>query len=194
MFLNIITPCSRPENLLKISESINIPRENYRWIVVCDSDYLPDNSLIPENCEIYNHKNLNSSYGNSQRNYAIDMVKKGHIYFNDDDTLMHPNLWENIKDFNFDFLSFNQLLKNGNPRLTGNITITLNNANVLIKGLVSIGDIDCHNFIVSNDIVKDTRFIVGRYDADGHFATECYKKSIIILYINKALSIYNSLR
>lgn len=180
MFLNIITPCSRPENLLKISESINIPRENYRWIVVCDSESLPDNSLIPNNCEIYNHKNLNSSYGNSQRNYAIDMVKKGHIYFNDDDTLMHPNLWENIKDFNFDFLSFNQLLKNGNSRLIGSI--------------VSVGDVDCHNFIVSNDIVKDTRFIVGRYDADGHFATECYKKSIIILYINKALSIYNSLR
>jgi hypothetical protein len=89
-------------------------------------------------------------------------------------------LWENIKDFNFDFISFNQLLKNGNPRLK--------------SGLVSVGDIDSHNFIVSNHIVKETRFIVGRYDADGHFATECYKKSIIILYINKFLSIYNSLR
>lgn len=29
MFLNIITPCTRPENLHKISESINIPKENY---------------------------------------------------------------------------------------------------------------------------------------------------------------------
>ena len=180
MFLNIITACSRPENLLKISESINIPKENYRWIVVCDSESLPDKSLIPDNCEIYHHKNLESVSGNSQRNYAIDMVKKGHIYFNDDDTSIHPSLWENIKDFNFDFLSFNQLLKNGSLRLMGSF--------------ISVGDIDSHNFIVSNDIVKDTRFIVGRYDADGHFATECYKKSIIILYINKALSIYNSLR
>ena len=36
MFLNIITPCSRPENLRIISESINIQKENYRWIFVYD--------------------------------------------------------------------------------------------------------------------------------------------------------------
>jgi hypothetical protein len=180
VFLNIITPCSRPENLLKISESINVPKEHYRWIVVFDMDKLPSKELIPENCEVHLYRENGSVVGHAQRNYALSIINDGHIYFNDDDTLLHSELWENIKDFNFDFLSFNQLLKNGNPRLK--------------SGLVSVGDIDSHNFIVSNDIVKDTRFIVGRYDADGHFATECYKKSIIILYINKFLSIYNSLR
>jgi len=42
MFLNIITPSCRPENLHKISKSINIPRENYRWIVVFDLEEIPD--------------------------------------------------------------------------------------------------------------------------------------------------------
>ena len=63
MYLNIITPCSRPENLHKIAESINIPKDNYRWIVVCDLDELPNANLIPQNCEIYTHKNKESVAG-----------------------------------------------------------------------------------------------------------------------------------
>ncbi len=68
--LNIITPCSRINNLQIISESINIPKENYRWIVVYDSLILPNSDLIPSNCEFYLHKDINSVFGNAQRNYA----------------------------------------------------------------------------------------------------------------------------
>jgi hypothetical protein len=180
MFLNIITPCSRPENLLKISESINIPKKNYRWIVVCDSDLLPNDELIPNNCEIYHHKDTNSSSGNSQRNHAINMVKEGHIYFNDDDTLVHPELWNNIKNLTNDFISFIQSDKDESIRLLGD--------------LIEVSYIDSHNFIVSKNIVGNTKFIIDKYDADGYFAKECYEKSINKIYIDKVLSIYNSLR
>ena len=90
MFLNIITPCSRPHNLQKIYESINIPKENYRWIIVFDAKDIPDN--IP-NCEPYAIKVENSIVGNGQRNYALNLIKTGWIYFNDDDTTIHPKLW-----------------------------------------------------------------------------------------------------
>ena len=60
MFLNIITPCSRPEFLDAVSKSINIPKENYRWIVVFDSETIPEN--IPE-CEAYCIKDINSVCG-----------------------------------------------------------------------------------------------------------------------------------
>ena len=73
MFLNIITPCSRPQNLETISKSINIPRENYRWIVVFDLEEVPEN--IPENCEAYAIKDTKSTSGNAQRNYALDLVR-----------------------------------------------------------------------------------------------------------------------
>jgi len=180
MYLNIITPCSRPENLHKISESINIPRENYRWIVVFDMEEFPDKNLIPENCEIYLHKNPLSIVGHSQRNFALDLITNGYIYFNDDDTLIHSDLWENIKDLSSDFISFIQLHKSGEIRLNGDI--------------IKVDYIDSHNFLVSKEIIGDTKFFIERYDADGYFAEECYRKSKNITHIDKPLSIYNLLR
>jgi len=180
MFINIITPCSRPQNLHKISESINIPKENYRWIVVFDLENLEDKLLIPNNCEYYFHKNKQSVYGHSQRNFAIDLVKEGYVYFNDDDTTLHPELWENIKNLNHDFIHFSQANKNNSLRLKGE--------NILV------GHIDSHNFMVNITTIKDTRVIINRYDADGYFAMDCYKKANTKLFINKVLSIYNLLR
>jgi hypothetical protein len=179
MFLNIITPCSRPQNLDVISKSINIPRDSYRWIVVFDLPEVPEN--IPDNCEWYAIKDANSTSGNAQRNFALDLVTHGHIYFNDDDTVMHPDLWENIKDEDAtDFISFKQANKDETIRLEG-----LN---------ISVGTIDSHNFVVSAKCAGDSRWVLNRYDADGVFARRCFEKAKTILYIEKVLSVYNTLR
>ena len=179
MFLNIITPCSRPQNLETISKSINIPRENYRWIVVFDAIEVPEN--IPDNCEAYAIKDVNSTSGNAQRNFALGLVTDGHIYFNDDDTIIQPNLWDEIKNEDVqDFISFKQANKDGSIRLEG--------ANI------SVGYIDSHNFVVSTKCVSNTKWVLNKYDADGVFARECYEKAKTILYIDKILSVYNTLR
>jgi hypothetical protein len=178
MFINIITPCSRPQNLEIISKSINIPREQYRWIVVFDLLDKPEN--IPDNCEWYAIKDANSTSGNAQRNFALDLITHGYIYFNDDDTTIHPDLWENIKNLNNDFISFKQAWPSGELRLDGK-NITLNN-------------IDSHNFVMDYSLLGNTRWILNRYDADGVFANECWLKSGNYKYIDKVLSIYNSLR
>jgi hypothetical protein len=179
MFLNIITPCSRPQNLDVISKSINIPRDSYRWIVVFDLSEVPEN--IPSNCEAYAIKDVNSTSGNVQRNFALDLVTDGHIYFNDDDTIMQPNLWDEIKNKDLqDFISFKQVEKDGSLRLEGKN--------------ISVGTIDSHNFVVSNKTIGDIRWVLNRYDADGIFAHDCYNKSNTKLYIPKVLSIYNSLK
>jgi hypothetical protein len=180
MFLNIITPCSRPENLLTISKSINIPKENYRWIVVFDMDTYPPSELIPLNCETHLHRNELSIVGNSQRNYALNLINDGHIYYNDDDTVIHPELWENIKDLNNDFISFSQNWNNGNIRLHGE--------------RIKVGLIDSHNFIISQKILLNSKFKITEYRADGYFAEECYSKSSSFIFIPKILSTYNSLR
>lgn len=179
MFLNIITPCSRPQNLYKISDSINIPIENYRWIVVFDFDSLPDNILIPNNCETYLHRDPKSIVGHAQRNFALNLITHGHVYSNDDDTILHKELWENIKDLDDDFITFFQEKKSGELRLTGD---------------VCVDKIDSHNFIVKHEIIGDTKFIIDKYNADGHFAVECYNKANTKNKIEKILSTYNFLR
>jgi hypothetical protein len=179
-FINIITPCSRPENLHAIAKSINIPSNNYRWIVVFDMDTLPDKSLIPDNCEVHLFRDRNSKAGHAQRNYAISLIDNGYVYSNDDDTLLHPDLWEEIKYLNNDFISFSQINKDGSLRLVGDT--------------IEVNHIDSHNFIVSKDIIKDTKYIINDYAADGHFAKECNLKSKNKIFINKVLSTYNQLR
>ena len=179
MNLTIITPCIRPENLFLIEESINIPRENFRWIVIFDREDIPEN--IPESCEPYAYKNKKSGMGNAQRNFAIDLVKDGHLYFNDDDTCIHPFLWKRINSLDaHDFIHFSQISKDGSLRLKGD--------------RVANNYIDSHNFIVSRECVGDTRWVIDRYDADGIFAETCYKKATSPIFIPKVLSIYNSLR
>ena len=180
MYINIITPCSRPENLHSISQSINIPRSNYRWMVVFDLDQIPEHNLIPENCEVFLHRDPNSCVGHSQRNYAIDLISSGFVYSNDDDTVIHPDLWDNIKDIDDDFISFTQQSKDGSVRLKGDI--------------IELYNIDNHNFIVKRDIIGDSRFIINDYSADGLFAKECYNKSKTKIFIDKPLSVYNFLR
>lgn len=182
MFLNIITPCSRPFNLKKIEESINIPKSHYRWIIVFDFESIPPLEHTPQQCEMYATKDIYSRFGNSQRNYALNLIEKGYIYFNDDDTIIHKNLWENIKDINddVDFISFAQENKNGSQRL--------------IAGNIKLNHIDSHNFITKYDICKNIRFNKHLYNADGIFAVEAFKKSNNHLIIQKTLSTYNYLK
>ena len=183
MYLNIITPCSRPENLISIGLSINIPLDNFRWIVVFDADEVPDLSVSKsqfKNTEFYAHRNINGCSGNSQRNFALDLVEDGYVYFQDDDTTMHQDLWENIKDLSQDFIHFNQSFADGNLRLN--------------TAKVGVGYIDSHNFIVSMKLIGDLRWQIDKYEADGIFAEKCIEKKPSYISINKTLSIYNSLR
>jgi len=181
MFLNIVTPCSRPANLHTIASTITIPKENYRWIVVFDMDELPDPMYIPENCECHLHRDSKSIAGHAQRNFAAKLIDKGHIYQNDDDTALHPELWDSIKDLGHaDMITFAQLDTMGYVRLIGDV--------------VELKKVDSHNFIVSKELVGDLEWQIERYDADGLFATDCAKRSTSKVYIPKILSIYNWLR
>lgn len=178
MFLNIITPCTRPNNLFEIAKSINIPPEQYRWIVVFDANEIPAD--VPAECEPYAVKIEGSVYGNGQRNHAIDKVEKGHLYFNDDDTIIHPSLWHNISHLNVHFISFSQDWKNGSVRLKGDV--------------IQVGNIDSHNFVVSKECVGDKRWTLDKYEADGIFARECFTDAASSVFIPSVLSTYNFLK
>jgi hypothetical protein len=108
------------------------------------------------------------------------LINKGHVYSNDDDTILHPNLWENIKDLDDDFIHFIQSNKDDSIRLKSEN--------------VRVNEIDSHNFIVKRSVIGNTIFDITKYEADGYFAVECFNKSNSKKYINKVLSRYNTLR
>jgi len=177
--LTIITPCSRPENLFAIEESMNtIPRCNRRWIVVFDREEVPEN--IPASCEPYAIKDKESVFGNAQRNYGLNLVEGGWIYFNDDDTTIHPDLWDNIKDTKEDFVSFMQINKDGSIKVDGKV--------------IAPSYTDSGNFIIAHKCIGNIRWDIKRYDADGQFAQDCYHRTVSRKHIPLPLSIYNSLK
>jgi len=185
MYLYIITPCSRPENLHTIAYSINIPKENYSWIVVHDSLEIPDKKLLPYNSLHIASKVEGSVVGHGQRNIGLDLVprtEENWIYFNDDDTIIYQDLWDNIqgKGADYDFIHFHQENKDHSIRLD--------------SGLVELCHMDSHNFIFKASLLGNTKFIISDYCADGYFAKEIYEKAKSPLYIEKVLSTYNALR
>jgi hypothetical protein len=95
--LTIVTPCYRQDNLQKLFESINFDITK-RWIIVYD----PTKPTILK--PIFNHPQISEFHieytepwswcGNSQRDYAIEKIESGWIYFLDDDNVMHPGFWD----------------------------------------------------------------------------------------------------
>lgn len=185
-FINIVTPSCRPENLFALAESINIPKRMYRWIVVIDGEKPEVLPKFPANAEVYYHKNTSSKSGNSQRNYALSLIMSGngnqfeeYIYFLDDDTVMHPDLYESVKDLNNDFIHFNQVQPDGSFR---------------IGGQVKLNKVDSGNCLVKKSLVGTSRWRLDLYNADGVFLESVFRKATTPIYLDKALSIYNALR
>jgi hypothetical protein len=176
--INIITPCSRPENLHKIAASINIPKDQYRWIVIFDMDEC-STDLIPTNCLFLYHKDKDSISGNSQRNLAIDLIDDGYVYFLDDDNILHPDLYDHIKDLNDDMIYFHQ---------------EMNKKDRLGKPKFEIGHIDTACVVIKSELIGDTKWKLDVYEADYFFIKDIYNKSKSINYIPKILCYYNKLK
>ena len=179
MLINIVTPCCRPENLKAIAESINIPSRYYRWIVVHDADEFPDTET-PKQAEQHLYREEGSTSGNAQRNHAINLINGGYVLFLDDDTILHPDLWEAVKDCDEDIVSWAQIWPNGEHRL--------------YAGSYSVGSIDSGSFMVKRSVIGDIQWQPSQYDADGHFAQQVVARTTSQRRIEQYLSFYNYLR
>lgn len=181
--LHIITPCSRPQNLHHISQSINIPRASYTWWIVFDANIadVPAH-LIPSNARVLYHRNPNSVAGHAQRNYALDMLPQDNsmVYFLDDDTTLCPQLYEECCTHNlrFDLIHFDQQNPDGTKR---------------IGGRIEVNHIDTGSAVVKRSVIGNTRFRTDKYNADGFFWKAIANKTRNIHYIPKPLSTYNEL-
>ena len=98
--LVLITPCSRPELLRQVYESVRFPIVT-RWIIVFDAEQVPHEKLP---ARLRRHPQItlaatrvrSSRYGNAQRNRGLQIARTLYahdnplIYFLDDDNVVHP--------------------------------------------------------------------------------------------------------
>ena len=179
--LHIVTPCCRPQNLMTIRDSIRLPRATFTWWIVFDANENEiDKKYIPSDARILWHKDKKSVAGHAQRNYALSLIDDGMVYFLDDDTLLHPDLYNETCKANeyHDFIHFDQENPDGTKR---------------IGGKVEVNHIDTGSAVASRQLIGNTRFRTDLYNADGYFWKTISQKASNTKYINKVLSTYNLL-
>lgn len=103
--LTIITPCSRPENLSRMAQSIDFSKDVH-WIIVYDTTktkgrFTP-NVTHPKITELGHVSPPGTCSGNSQRNVGLSRVQNGMVYYLDDDNIIHDRFWTLFDRFDED--------------------------------------------------------------------------------------------
>jgi hypothetical protein len=178
--LQIITPCSRPENLEKIKANIeSIVKVSYDWYITFDYKTEPI-YIESENIKLFKNYDNNSNFGNMERNWGLKF-KDGYefVYFLDDDNLLHEDfmqLFEYI-DSTSDIYVFNQ-----KDRMQSGTD----------KGCTE-GRTDSACFLIRTNIIGDLKWHPFDYGADGRFIGMLQDKNVV-KFIPKIFCQYNALR
>ena len=188
--ITIITPSIRPENLIKVKESINFDYVN-EWIIVYDGSKISENPNIflnESNSKIkeYIHSGEGIS-GNPQRNFALDNIsnENTYLYFLDDDNIIHQDLYtlldriEDNKIYTFDQIRPPDVFPY-KEYLPGNN--------------IELFNIDTAMFLIDYNLCKNVKWDIHKYNADGIYIVECYElNKENWIYINKVIAHYNYL-
>ena len=164
--LTIVTPCSRPQNLSAIAESIKPGRSLFDviWMVVFD-----------------NRECKESINGGHQRNCALDAIMDGWVYFLDDDTIIHPDLFSELAKVAAPAVAFEQDLETWIRKVA--------------PSEMRVCHIDMGQVVIRRELIGNTRFIVDQHIEDGLFIESIYKSNPNAWsFIDKPLCYYNKLR
>lgn len=197
--IHIITPCSRPENLRAIYETIPAP---CRWAIILDASAanrpeIPrfrsfldlvgcDNHAFGRPVVVIKNCWWTGLYGNPCRNQALDEMWAGDddwVYFLDDDNLIHPEWYGGVLPHlrsDATMLGWGQLNRDGSVRLPPPAEVRLNH-------------IDTAMFMVRWRALKNVRFLSQQRDADGRLAVDVASRHGHRT-IDRPLCWYNALR
>jgi len=197
--LNIITRCTRPDQLKSIKDSIfrTILFDIKWWIVFdtrvvkdIDADFLSNLQLLGG--EALYFRGEDGDFGHTLLSKTIDRITDGFIYFLDDDNLMHENfydrIYKEIKD-NPEKRGFIFSQKIGGRDWTGLDIREAKPENTRVQ------HIDMAQFLLSRDLIGHVRFVPGDYKADGYFIEKIYNENKNDFYfISEPLCYYNWLK
>ena len=174
--LYIVTPCSRPQNLKRIKQTIP---EWATWVVMMDS-YTDFKEATGANVTHYSKKT--GFWGNPLRNEFLDLYQdqftdNDWVYFLDDDNIIHPKfneLWDSLNRLDCSIATWGQegrLRPTDQPR---------------------VGNIDTACFMFRPYQLPKLRFS-NIYEADGQFAAALAAQGTLIC-VDAYLCYYNALR
>lgn len=196
MKINIITRCTRVNNLPELKSSIfkrNKPKNTeIEWHIVFDTLILKDidadilNQLDDPNTHFHFRKG--DGWGLSQLNDLIHSLQ-GWIYHLDDDNIIHPDFYTELakatKDSKIKGVIFSQQVDGKD--FTGLKVRQASDKNVKVR------HIDLAQWIIHSDLHVDYSYGTG-YTADGEFIEDLYKKSKKqFKIVDKVLCYYNFL-
>ena len=176
--LQIITPCSRPQNLQQIKENIEQTiKVPYDWYIVFDSKSEPID-MSSDNIKTYKNYEYKSAFGNAERNIALKYKDDYEfIYFLDDDNLIHNNFMDAFEDI--DDLHSIYIFNQQDRMWPGK------------NKICQLHHIDTACFLVKSNIVN-IEWESETYGADGIFI-ESLSNNNSVKFIDKDLCLYNAL-
>ena len=194
--LSIVTPCSRPDNLNLLANSINRSRKDLPfvidWYIVFDQGCVnycsAEVPYMPEGVSVYFSYLIepHSKAGNAQRNYALDLIDQGFVCFLDDDNLLHHNFFEMIYNIYAEHgydraIICNQLDENFKKR-----SLNIN--------CCQPGKIDAAQYVIPFALIQSKRWDLPWYEADGLFIQNIARQhGSRIIFVNEINSYYNAI-
>lgn len=179
--IHIITPCTRPENLPVMQQSI--PPE-CTWTIVLDNTV----SEMPEGgglkATIYRSPHT-GFFGNPNRNFALEHMQfedLDWIYVLDDDNIMHPDWYGRVStltDPELNIVSWGQVWQNNSVRLQPAQT-------------PRVGNIDTSCYMIRGRMMKKFKYEL-EYVADGIIAERVAQQGGHVCLL-EYLGYYNYLR
>ncbi len=179
----IITPCKRPHNLKKISQSI--PKK-CEWVVVLDSkvknDYQVENATIVKSP-------LTDFRGYPNKNFGLEYISDNlnpsdndWIYVLHDDNIIHENWWDSINqnlDSEDSIITWGQCFHDQSPRISP-------------VDVPKVGNIDTSQYMIRWEIAKNLRFETV-YEADGIYVEKATEFGTV-KKLDEYICYYNYLR
>jgi len=184
--VTIVTPCTRPENLMKLKESIRFECID-KWYIVYDTRKVPNPTYLFDHPQIVEMIcDEEGVVGHQIRNAALDkLCLSGVLYYLDDDNIIHPGFWEVMNDFQ----------KSGRGICVFDLIYP--STSVILPGSTQpkVDKVDNGQYAFNVGVVKNLRFNTTKYNADGIFIEElCKRNENEVIYMNKVGAYYNFLR
>lgn len=194
MIINILTRCTRPQNLLTISKTIFTDLFQINWYILFDTNRVKDidASLLMEitnlGAKIKFLKGESNGLGMNMINNILDEICDGWVYILDDDNIIHPEFYNTLDEFvddkTYGVLVFNQ-------KVDGKDFSKLDIREAKPEN-VKVGSIDSAQFLIHIGDYGDTQRFNNSYTADGELIEKLFEeKKEDFIFIQKELCYYN---